>query len=94
MAVKPFNMHVLQTLHNHIFGEAKPFTGFIECFQKESVSPLLLALVYMVLEGPTITDYYEEMAPTALSIAQLLKSNSIKHRRKESTTEVVSVHHS
>ena len=77
-----------------MFVEAKPFTGFTEGCQKESVSPLLLALVNMILEGPTITDHYEETTPAALSIAQLLKFNSIKHRRKESTTEAVSVRHS
>ena len=81
-------------VRNHMFGEAKPFTGFTEGCQKESVSPLLLALVNMILEGPTITDRYEEMTPAALSIAQLLKFNSIKHRRKESTAEAVSVRHS
>ena len=48
----------------------------------------------MILEGPTITDCYEEVTPAALSIAQLLKFNSIKHRRKEYTTKVVSVCHS
>ena len=47
----------------------------------------------MILEGPTITDRYEESTPAALSIAQLLKFNSIKRRRKESTTESVFVHH-
>ena len=46
------------------------------------------------MEGPTITDHYEETTPAALSIAQLLKFNNIKHRRKESTTEAASVYHS
>ena len=45
----------------------------------------------MIPEGPTITGCYEEVTPAALSIAQLLKFNSIKHRRKEYTTKVVSV---
>ena len=61
--------------------------------RKKSVSPLLLALVNIILEGPTITDCYEEATLAALSIAQLLKFNSIKHRRTESTTEAVSVCH-
>ena len=45
----------------------------------------------MILEGPTITDYYKEMTSAALSIDQLLKFNSIKYGRKEPTTEAVSV---
>ena len=45
----------------------------------------------MILEGPTITDCYKETTPAALSIAQLLKFNSIKYGRKESTNEAVSV---
>ena len=45
----------------------------------------------MMIEGPTITDRYEEMTPAVLSIAQLLKFNSIKHGRKEFTIEAVSV---
>ena len=77
-----------------MFGEAKLFTGFIEGCQKKSVSPLLLDLVNIILDGPTITHCYEEATPAVLSISQLLKVNSIKHRRKESTTEAVSVCHS
>ena len=77
-----------------MFGEAKLFTRFTECCQKESVSPLLLALANMILEGPTITDCYEKVTPAALSIVQLLIFNNIKHRRKESITEAVSVCHS
>ena len=34
----------------------------------------------MILEGSTITASYEEMTPAALTITQLLKFNSIKHR--------------
>ena len=59
-----------------MFVEAKPFTGFTEGCQKESVLPLLLALVNMILEGPTITDHYEETTPAALSIAQLFESST------------------
>ena len=81
-------------VRDHMFEEAKPFTGFTEGCQKESVSPLLLALVNMILEGPTITDHCEGTTPAALSIAQLLKFNSIKHRRKQSTNESISVRHS
>ena len=65
---------MLQKLFIHVimFGEAKLFNRFTECCQKESVSPLLLALANMILEAPTITDCYEKVTPAALSIAQLL----------------------
>ena len=47
----------LKIVREHIFSEeAKPFTGFTEGCQKGSVSPMLLALVNMILEGPAITD--------------------------------------
>ena len=80
-------------VRNHMFEDAKPFTGLTEDCQKESVSPLLLALVNMILEGPTITDHDEGTTPATLSIAQLIKFNSIKHRRKEPSTEAISVRH-
>ena len=83
-------------VRNHMFEDAKPFTGLTEGCQKESVSPLLLALVNMILEGPTITDHDEGSkgtTPATLSIAQLIKFNSIKHRRKEPSTEAISVRH-
>ena len=78
-------------VRSHIFGKAKPFTGFPAGCQKESVPSLLLALVNMVLEGPSIQDHSEAATPAALSITQLLKFNSIKHKR---TTQSVTVRHS
>ena len=63
--------HATKIVHNHMFREAKPFTGFTEGCQKESVSSLLLALVNVIVESLTITDHYEERTPAALSIAQL-----------------------
>ena len=62
--------------------EMKPFTGFHEGYQRESVPDLLLALVNMVLEGPSIR--YQSAYPAksaALTIAQLLKFNSVNHRQ-------------
>ena len=42
--------------------------------------PVLLALVNMILEGPNIKDQICECATQAsLSIAQILKCNSVKH---------------
>ena len=64
-----------------IFENVKPFTGFPIGCQEESVLSLLLALIYMILEGPSIKDQRECKAPAALSIAQLLKFNSVKNQR-------------
>ena len=51
----------------------------------------LLALVSMILEGATIEDQSECVTHAALSIAQLLKFNSVKHKRKQTTTVTDSV---
>lgn len=69
-----------QIVRRNIFGEAKSFTGFPSGCQKSSVPSLLLSLVNMILEGPSIRDQSEDTTPAALSISQLLKFNSIKHR--------------
>ena len=51
---------------------------------------LLLTLVNMVLEGPSIKDQLEEAtSPAALTIAQLIKFNSIKHKRAPETAAFV-----
>ena len=76
-------------VRDHMFGRAMPFNGFAAGCQKEAVSPLLLALVNMILEGPSITDHCKDTTPAALSIAQLLKFNSVKHKRKKATTDSV-----
>lgn len=89
-------IHLARTakiVRSHIFGEAKRFTGFPAGCQKESVPSLLLALVNMILEGPSIQDHSEATTPAALSITQLLKFNSIKHKRKQATTQSVTVRH-
>ncbi len=78
--------HAAQIMRRNIFGEAKTFTGFPAGCQKSSVPSLLLALVNMTLEGPSIKNQSED--PThaaALSIAQLLKFISAKHRREQDT---------
>ena len=53
-----------QIVRRYMFGEAKPFTGYPEGCQEESVPPLLLALVSMILEGPSIKDQTEDTNPT------------------------------
>ena len=78
-------------VRNHMFGKSKSFSGFPIGCQKESVSPLLLALVNMILEGPSIKEQSEDTTPAALSIAQLLKFNSIKHRRTQDPSHSVIV---
>ena len=66
-------------VRNHIFGNVKLFTGFPAGCQKESVTPLLLALMNMILEGPSVNDQSRDTTPAALSISQPLKFNTIKH---------------
>ncbi len=62
-----------QIVRRNIFS-SKPFTGsFEDNCQETSVPHLLLALVSMVLEGPSIKDQsYVCSKQAALSIAQLL----------------------
>ena len=71
----------------HLFEKTKPFDGFLVGCQKESVPSILLALVNMILEGPSVHDQNKASTSAALSIAQLLKFNS-KHKRKQATPTV------
>lgn len=64
-----------------MFGEAKPFSGFPEGCQEESVPPLLLALVSVILEGPNMKKQVAGTNHAAVSAAQILKFNSIKHNK-------------
>ena len=86
-------MHIAraaQIVRRHIFGEAKPFNGFPEKCQEDSVPQLLLTLVNMILEGPSIKDQMQEAtSPAALTIAQLLKFNSVMHKRAPDTAAFV-----
>jgi len=77
-----------------MFGEAKPFIGFPVGCQKESVPPLLLGLFSMVLEGPSIKDQMTDASTAAVTIAQMLKFNSVKHKRMQSTSASSTVRHS
>lgn len=88
---------VAQIVRRHIIEDAKVLNGFPAGCQQDSVPPMLLALVSMILEGPNIKRQSECTTPAALTIAQLLKFNSVKHRRtatsstpspvKQSTTQ-------
>ena len=73
-------------MRRHMFEEGEPFNGFSGGCQEDSVPSLLLALVSMVLEGPSIRDQMADTTPAALVIAQMLKFNCIKHKRAHPTT--------
>ena len=83
-----------QIVRQNIFS-SNPFTGsFEENVQEKAVPHQLLALVSMVLEGPNIKDQIGECAIQAsLSIAQMMKYNWVKYRRKQADTSP-SVRHS
>ena len=53
---------------------------------EESVLPLLLALVNMILEGPSIKDQMADTNPAAITAAHILKFNTVKHKRTRGTT--------
>ena len=76
-----------------IFEEPLPFSGFSQGSQQTSVSPLLLALVSMILDGPSFKDQMTDTTTAALTIAQMLKFNSVKHKRKQSTSASSTVRH-
>jgi len=58
-----------QILRRHMFGEAKPFTGFPEGCQEEYVPPLLLVVVSMIVEGPSIKEQMADTNPAAIATA-------------------------
>ena len=80
-----------QIVRRNIF-RSNPFTGsFEENCREKSVPHQLLALVSMVLEGPNIKDQIGECAtPASVSIAQMMKYNCVKHRRKQADTSQLS----
>lgn len=86
-----------QIVRRHLFENSRTFNGsFEENCQKSSVPNSLLVLVNMVLEGPSIKDQMcEGSTPASLTIAQILKYNSVKHMRTHAdTVSVSSVRHS
>ena len=82
-----------ETVRRHMFEEGEPFNGFPEGYQDDYVPSLLLALVSMVLEGPSIKDQMADTTPATLAIAQMLKFNCIKHNRAHPTTGLVTAKH-
>ncbi|KAG7155157.1 hypothetical protein Hamer_G024622 [Homarus americanus] len=79
-----YAVHLLraaQIVRRDMFTEGQGFTGsFSDKCQENSVSTLLMTLFSMILEGPSI-DSPRQRSASSLTIAQLLKYNSIKHSR-------------
>ena len=75
-----------------MFREAMPFNGFPERCQEESVPSLLLGLVSMILEDPSIIDQMADSNYAALAGSQILKFNSIRHKRLPTNNASQSVH--
>ena len=65
------------------------FNGtFSQACQQRSVSPSLLTLVKMILVGTNEQSHEQANQQAALSIAQLIKFNSIKHGRRSTDGSV------
>ena len=72
-----------QTVRKDMFKAYPSFNGsFPDRCQEDSVPQLLLSLVSMILEGPSIKDQSCQVSTPCLTIAQLLRYNSVKHGRK------------
>jgi len=82
-----------QIVTRHIIRDDKVFNGFPPECQQNSVPSALLALINMILEGPSIKHQSESTPPAALSISQLLKFNSLKHQRSDTGSTPRPVRH-
>jgi len=82
-----------QIVRRHIIGDDKVFSESPQGCQQDSVPSVLLALVSTILEGPSIKHHSESTTPAALSIAQLLKFNSLKHQRADTGSTPRPVRH-
>lgn len=73
-----------QIVRRHMFHKTSHFDGsFGDNCQEASVPDVLLALINMILEGPSIKEQSRDpRCQAALSMAQLLKFNSVKSARK------------
>ena len=66
----------------YIFEDSKGFNNRLHAgCQQDSVPPMLIALVSMILECPNIKHRPESTTSAALTISKLLKFNSLKHQR-------------
>ena len=78
-----------QTVCRYMFEDTDRFSGSFQggC-QEDPVPNILVATVTMVLDGPSINNQsLSSSTQAALSIAQLLKFNSVKQRRKQGATK-------
>ena len=78
-----------QIVRRYMFEDTDRFSGSLQggC-QEDSVPNVLVAMVNMVLDGPSIKNQsLSSSTQAALSIAQLLKFNSVKQRRKQGATK-------
>ena len=88
-----------QIVRRYMFEDTDRFSGpFQGGCQEDSVPNVLVAMVNMVLDGPSINNQSPSSSTqAALSIAQILKFNSVKQRRKQGaskTQEPPAVRHS
>ena len=84
-------VHLAKAAHivrQKLFDNPKPFDGsFDKKCQEQSVPEELIALVNMILNGPSIKDQsHESSTPETLAISQLLKYNAVRHRHKKGET--------
>ncbi len=75
-------------IRQELFDGQKDFNGSFDAgCEEQSVPASLLTLVRLIIEGPSINHQADAMSKhPALSIAQLIKFNSVKHRRESSMT--------
>ena len=78
-----------QIVRRYMFEDTVRFSGSFQCgCQEDSVPNVIVAMVNMVLDGPSIKNQsLSSSTQAALSIAQLLKFNSVKQRRKQGATK-------
>ena len=77
--------HAAKIVRKDLFEKSSSFNGsFRKGCQEDSVPELLLPLVSMILDGPNIKDQIST-TQAALTIAQLLKFNAVRHQRKGRT---------
>jgi len=77
---------IAQIVRQDIFQFRPAFDGFFQAnCQEQSVPSSLLALVSMILEGPSISNQTcKQQIPAALELAQLIVYNSVNHARPHS----------
>ena len=80
--------HRAKIVRKDLFEKSSFFNGsFRKGCQEDSVPELFLVLVRMILDGPNIKDQINT-TQAALTIAQLLKFNAVRHQRKGRTMTV------